>query len=153
MMMLRIAIVLCACIIATPAMPYIKMIKNASGAKPTQPEFCLVTCAGSTGAGTTKWAVHSADKMVTEVDMTECGFIDTPVVTTSLSGSGWHDLQKGTSAPWSITKTGFLLAVLDNGKAPSESLATENKWHVNWIAVGFFCDYKDGDLESKIVTP
>ena len=146
-------ILICLCIATTPVLSLIKIVKNASGAKPTQPEFCLVTCAGSTGAGITTWTVHSADKMVTAVDMAECGFVDVPVVTTSLAGSGWHDLQKGVSAPWAISKTGFQIAVLDNGKAPSVSLAQQNKWHVNWIAVGFVCDYENGDLDTDIVIP
>ena len=116
-----------------------KMVKDSTGKAPTHPDPCLMTCVGSTGAGITTWEVHSTTKIVTRVDISHCGFVDVPVVTTSLAGSGFHDLQKGVSAPWSITKTGFALAVLDNGKAPSVSLAQQYKWHVNWIAVGYNC--------------
>ena len=127
-------------LMATPGLSStVKIVKDASGKAPTLPEPCLMTCAGSTGAGITTWTVHSSEKMVTAVDMSECGFVDIPVVTTSLAGIGWHDLQKGVSAPWSISKTGFQIIVLDNGKAPSVSLAQQNKWHVNWIAVGYNC--------------
>ena len=125
---------------ATPGVcSMMKMVKDSSGKAPTHPNPCLMTCVGSTGAGTTSWTVHSDTKMVTTVDMSHCGFVDVPVVTTSLAGSGYHDLQKGVSAPWSITKTGFDIAVLDNGKYPSPSLAQQHRWHVNWIAVGYNC--------------
>ena len=130
---------------ATPglsSMKMIKMAKDSAGRAPTLPSKCLLTCAGSTGAGVTEWetVVHGAGyKLYAVVDMSDCGFVDTPVVTTSLSGIGWHDLQKGVSAPWGITENSFRLCVIDNGKEPSVSLAEEYKWHINWIAVGFTC--------------
>ena len=87
----------------------------------------------------TNWEVSSPTRLTTRVDITHCGFVDTPIVTTSLVGLGWHDLQKGVSAPWHVDNTGFGIVVLDNGKAPTVSLAEEFKWHVNWIAVGYNC--------------
>ena len=79
--------------------------------------------------------------MEVTVDMSECGFVDTPVVTTSLAGNGFHDFLQGTSAPWEITKTGFRLVVENSGIFnPSLNRVHYYKWHVNWIAVGYVCE-------------
>ena len=130
--------------IATPDLTPKKIVKDASGEMPTNPEPCLLTCAGSTGAGITEWTTHSPDKISTDVDISECGFVDVPVVTTSMAGIGLNEHQKGVSAPLSITKTGFKIAVLVCGKNPiplisRQWLARQYKWHVNWIAVGYNC--------------
>ena len=130
-------------LMATPGLSStVKIVKDASGKAPTLPEPCLMTCAGSTGAGVTEWKViaHGVGyKLYANVDMSHCGFVDTPVVTTSLAGSGLHDLQKGVSAPWRINKDSFGLLIIDNGIEPTVSFAQQFKWHINWIAVGFNC--------------
>lgn len=136
---MMIRFVLSLCLLATPGFSFTKLIKDSSGRTPSNPDPCVMTCAGSTGAGVTAWEVTDRWRMLTRVDISHCGFVDTPIVTTSLAGNGWHDLQKGVSAPWSISKHGFAIVVLENGKDPSPSLARSHNWHVNWIAVGYNC--------------
>ena len=133
------SLLLSLCLLTTPVFSSTKLIKDSTGQVPPHPEPCVMTCAGSTGAGITNWHVGGPDRIYTEVDITHCGFVDTPVVTTSLAGIGWHDLQKGVSAPWHISKSGFNIVVLDNGRVPTLALTREFKWHVNWIAVGYNC--------------
>ena len=136
-MMIRILLALC--LIATPCLSQIKLIKDSSGHSPTNPEPCLITCAGSTGAGVTHWIQHADHTLETHVDITQCGFVTTPVITTSLAGIGYHDTQKGTSAPWNVNMAGFTIAVIDDFADTSVSRALQYLWHVNWIAVGYTC--------------
>ena len=45
-------------LMATPGLSStVKIVKDASGKAPSLPEPCLMTCAGSTGAGLTEWKV------------------------------------------------------------------------------------------------
>ena len=130
----------------------IKMVKDFHGNTPSNPDPCILTCVGSTGAGNTKWQ-GEAGRLYTYVDMTECGFVDVPIVTTSLPGKGHHDYMVGMTSPFSVTETGFSLVILGKaqtsweivrhpaGKDTMQTLeqATELEWNVSWNAVGYNC--------------
>ena len=61
-----------------------------SGEEPPRDAKCARACAGTTGRKNTKWDyIYSGDqmftgKMKTKVDMTTCGFVTIPTITTSL---------------------------------------------------------------------
>lgn len=128
------------------------MVKDFQGNTPTHPDPCLLTCVGSTGAGNTNWEGEPG-RILTRVDMTECGFVDTPIVTTSLPGEGHHDYMVGMTSPFYVTKTGFTIVILGkaqtswevvNHPAGKDTMQTFEdakilKWNVSWNAVGYTC--------------
>lgn len=95
-------------------------------------------CAGRTPKGSTDWVVHSAGYSVyVDVDISHCGFSSTPKLVTSIGGSSSHWQADGTSAPYSISNSGF--RIYSNIKDRSDitpSQANAWQWHINWIAQG-----------------
>ena len=141
--MLRI--VLSFCVLLAPSMGQIKMIKDLNGNDPTNPEPCLLTCAGSTGDGKTRWQGEPGRVQIT-VDISKCGFVTTPILTTSLNGLN-HASMVGMTSPWGMTKNLFTVTIIGeastawspaNWKLTPEQ-ACQLHWNVNWIAVGFTC--------------
>ena len=128
------------------------MVQDFNGNPPTRPEPCLITCVGSTGAGKTDWQGEPG-RLSTYVDMTKCGFVDTPIVTTSLPGLGNHDYMVGMTSPFHVNKTGFTIVLLGKAQTSWEmKIAPANintmqtvldgttyKWNVSWNAVGYVC--------------
>ena len=117
--MLRVLCVLTLLTLSNSAS--LRMVKDFNGNTPTRPEPCLLTCVGSTGAGSTNWK-GEIGRLYTDVDMSDCQFVDTPIVTTTLPGIGHHDYAVGMTSPFYVTKTGFQIVIL--GKA-----------HTSWEAV------------------
>ena len=86
--------------------------------------------------------------------MSECGFVDTPIVTTTLPGNGHHDYMVGMTSPFHVTKTGFTIILLgkamttwEAGVSPgtvNTKQAVEDgttyRWNVSWHAVGYICE-------------
>ena len=140
---MTLKIVLCLCMMVTPSssMGAVKMIKDHNGNDPPHPEPCVLTCAGSTGYGKNNWRTGTLNAKIT-VDISECGFIDTPIVTSSLNGSGHNDYQVGMSSPRLISKSSFEISILQqwslNQKLTKE-IAEKYKFNINWIAVGHVC--------------
>ena len=56
---------------------------------PKGPEPCARICAGTTGKGSTTWGESGAPYYYvwTRVDISQCGFIGTPVITALIDGS------------------------------------------------------------------
>ena len=123
------------------------MIKDHYGNDPVNPDPCLQTCAGSSGRGKTKWS-GVAGRVMTYVDISKCGFVATPILTTSLNGKGYHDYMVGMTSPHSMTKDRFGITVLgkaltawshENKWKPTPAEVNDFNWNINWIAVGFTC--------------
>ena len=131
----------------------LRMVKDFNGYAPHHPQPCLMTCVGSTGSGHTNWE-GEAGRLSTYVDMSECGFVDTPIVTTTLPGNGHHDYMVGMTSPFHVTKTGFTIILLgkamttwEAGVSPgtvNTKQAVEDgttyRWNVSWHAVGYICE-------------
>lgn len=109
---------------------------------------CYKTCAGDTGRGSTVWEDPGKDgKILTRVDLSECGFTSPPIITTALSGDGHHDKTIGVGAPFELTQTGFLVNLLgetvtgfeDHRNPIDTDKADRYNWHIFWIAVGNTC--------------
>ena len=60
-------LLLTLCLITTAGTTSTKLIKDSAGRVPPHPEPCVLTCAGSTGAGITNWHVGGHDRIYTEV--------------------------------------------------------------------------------------
>ena len=134
-------------LLLTPSTGNIKMIKDHNGNTPTNPPPCLLTCAGSTGYGTTTWTGNPGS-LTTTVDISECQFVTTPIVTTSLNGAWFNDLMVGVSSPRRMTKDKFNINVRGlvptayspgTNYKPTTADASEFAWNIHWIAVGFVC--------------
>ena len=58
---------------------------------------CVKVCGGTTRRGATNWSGGGSIPHIT-VDISDCGFVTVPIVTTTMEGSGYHYLLTGTSA-------------------------------------------------------
>ena len=67
---------------------------------------CLKVCAGNTSPGL-GWVRYADIHAYVDVDMTFCGFLEVPYITSSLHGTTNHWHTRGSSEPYSTTKTGF----------------------------------------------
>lgn len=105
------------------------------------PGKCTKVCAGTTGRKSSEWSSGTNAVSIT-VDISECGFVKIPTVTTSIEGTGYHWRAIGTSAVYDTTTEQFTmyLAGGDNpGHDPANGKAAEWLWNVEWIAVGYSC--------------
>ena len=126
------------------------MITDRLGNDPTNPEPCLITCAGSSGYGKTKWNGTKPGKVQTIVDISKCNFVKPPILTTSMDGEKNYDMVVGGSSPSGVRKDKFGINILGNVMTawyqlpkwewiPTAKRAVEWKWSINWIAVGYVC--------------
>jgi len=90
-------------------------------------------CSGRTPAGSTAWRQFNAYGIFVDVTM-DCGFVDTPVVVTSLGGTSSHWVSTGGSEIYGLTPTTFRIYIAETGITPT--IANNYSWHVEWTAVG-----------------
>ena len=101
---------------------------------------CAKVCSGTTGRRTTNWVDYSGSTGIyTEVDISGCGFVKVPTVTTSIEGTSVHWEITGTSAVYDTTTSSFEIYLAANRPNTRQGLATVRFWNVDWIAVGFTC--------------
>ena len=104
------------------------------------PEPCALICAGTTGIGTTKWTKGSGQDFISvTVDMSNCGFVSAPIVSTVLTGNGHTRSVIGTSGIYGLTNKKFLIVPTRIYNYDLYGRAIELKWRVDWQAVGFVC--------------
>ena len=109
------------------------------------PDPCAMTCVGTTGATDTGW-FGNAGNIATYVQISECGFVDTPIITVSLAGTNGVQHMAG-SAVYSATKDNFQIhlygyihtAWSQDTHRPDPAEAKRYQWKVNWSAFGFNC--------------
>ena len=121
-------------------------IKHGGGIRPNV--WVLTFGPPPTGYGTTTWTGNPG-LLTTTVDISECQFVTTPIVTTSLNGAGLiNHLMIGMTSPQSMTKDKFFIRVsglvvtaedLQAKYKPKTFNASHFGWNINWIAVGFVC--------------
>ena len=103
---------------------------------------CVKVCAGTTGRKTTDWANYHTQGLTLTVDISKCGYVKIPTITTSVEGRGYHWRATGTSAVYKTTTKGFTM-YLEGGREPGHNpkggKAEEWEWNVEWIAVGYTC--------------
>lgn len=95
-----------------------------------------------TGRQTTSWIDYSSytTGVYKDVDISKCGFTKIPTITTAIEGSGNHKEITGTSAVYGATTTTFRIYIgTGNANNSRKDYAQDNKWNVDWIAVGFTC--------------
>ena len=100
---------------------------------------CVKVCGGTTRRGATNWGGAGGGSIAyTTVDISDCGFVTVPIVTTSIEGSSDHFLLTGTSAVYGLSTSSFII----NLKYPNSSgysYSRSSYWNVEWIAIGYTC--------------
>ena len=110
---------------------------------------CLVTCVGSTGAGTTTWQGNKPGYVYTWVDISGCRFTRTPIITASVEGTQYneymtHAVRSASSAQFQVRMAGYVFTSAHSSSTwgsdnPTTSTAKTYRWNVNWHATGYVC--------------
>ncbi|XP_063684860.1 uncharacterized protein LOC134819029 [Bolinopsis microptera] len=110
-----------------------------SGEEDLREERCAKVCAGTSGRGATNWVDYSLNSngLYADVDISKCGFLTIPTVTTSLEFTSSHWSRIGASEITRVT-TGSFRIFLAHPPARGGA-ANEWGWNVEWIAVGYTC--------------
>jgi len=118
-----------------------KEVVVVSGEASNGHEKCVKVCAGTTGRDTTNWLDYSGrlNGVYLDVDMTSCGFVKVPTVTTSIEGTTHHWMVTGTSSVYNVQPSKFRIYLYDAYSNPRKGVAKKRGWNVEWIAVGFTC--------------
>jgi len=117
-----------------------KKVVVVSGEASNGHERCVKVCAGTTGRDTTNWLDITGEWGVSAVvDISACGFIKVPTVTTSIEGTSHHWKVLGTSSVYNVEPSNFHIHLYDTFSDPRSGVAKNRKWNVEWIAVGFTC--------------
>jgi len=99
---------------------------------------CVKVCAGTTGRTKTTWVNYSGNHGIyTDVDISRCGFVKTPTVTTSLEGSSSHWVASGTASVYNTSPSKFRIYIYKSSLRTKQ--AKSWKYNVEWIAVGYTC--------------
>ena len=108
-----------------------------SGEEDPREERCATVCAGTSGRGDTNWVDYSTGGIYTDVDISKCGFVTIPTVTSSLEGTTSHWTTTGSSEIYSVTTSTFTIYLVTSlGRGGG---ANNMGWNVEWIAVGYTC--------------
>jgi len=110
-----------------------------SGEGPAGNYWCSKVCAGSTGRDNTDWTDYHNYGVYNDVDISDCGFLTIPTITTAIEGIGWHWTSTGTSSIYFSSPTSFRIYIEHTGRNPQGGVAESLKWNVEWIAVGYTC--------------
>ncbi|XP_063680224.1 uncharacterized protein LOC134815602 [Bolinopsis microptera] len=102
---------------------------------------CARVCSGTTGRGTTNWIDASSTSVRVSVDISDCGFVKVPTVTTSVEGNFYHCKATGLAAVYTTTTTSFDMVVGGPSSSyyPVGGRAASWGWNVEWISVGYIC--------------
>lgn len=116
-------------------------VKIVNGEESAGNAKCSTVCAGTTGRSSTTTVYHSSTIIYIDVDISGCGFVKIPTVTTSLEGAGGHYVATGAATPYSVTTAGFRIYIKnDHYKTEGvENAAKRLSWNVEWVAVGYTC--------------
>ncbi|XP_063687594.1 uncharacterized protein LOC134820877 isoform X2 [Bolinopsis microptera] len=108
-----------------------------SGEENLREERCAKVCAGTSVRGATNWVDYSSNGIYADVDISKCGFVTIPTVTSSLEGTTSHWTTTGSSEIYSVTTGTFrIYLVAQSGRGGG---ANKMGWNVEWIAVGYTC--------------
>jgi len=100
---------------------------------------CARVCAGTTGRGRTIWNDVTSNGVKLSVDISSCGFVKVPTVTTSVEGRTSQWRATGLAAVYSTTTSSFTMWVEGLQQNPTKGNAESWEWNVEWVAVGYTC--------------
>jgi len=112
-----------------------------SGEQAAGDEKCRKVCAGSTGRENTDWYHWQSEEIYYDVDISDCGFITVPTVTTSIEGNANLVSVVGATNLWNTSPSSFrvILQHLSSSKNLQGGFAESRDWNIDWIAVGYTC--------------
>jgi len=116
-----------------------KEVVIVSGEQAAGNDKCMKVCAGSTGRTTTDWYDYSTNGLYYDVDISDCGFVTIPTVTTSVEGTSSHWDSLGASSIYNTSPTTFRIYLKNTYTDPQGGVAENLKWNIEWIAVGYTC--------------
>ena len=90
------------------------------------------------GRKSTSWENFGAQGIHTTVDISGCGFVTIPTVTTSLEGDWRHWKNSGGSEVYKVT-TGSFQTYIHVPEKDLRHRAADLQWNMEWIAVGYTC--------------
>ena len=105
-------------------------------------------CAGTSQATKDNWIVYTGTSVFMNIDMSECKFVSTPIVTSSLEGKDFSvGFTLGGSVPKYVSKDRFKVYLHGYAQTnadsrsgyPTLTYARNNQWAINWFAIGFTC--------------
>merc|ERR1712080_270397 len=104
------------------------------------PSNCARVCSGTTGRQTTDWQNYGFQGVYIDVDISDCGFVNVPTVTTTLEGRSCHYVQHGTSSVYGVASSGFRMYVVpDKSWLNCDDFEKRGQWNVEWTAIGYTC--------------
>ena len=106
---------------------------RASSVASGTPTSANGVCSGRTTPGNTAWALDGSSRLHVDIDTSECGFQDTPVILSSIGGSEGHGESRGSSEIYSPTNTSFRIYIF-HPSIDAPSGANSREWHINWVA-------------------
>jgi hypothetical protein len=115
-----------------------KVVIVSSEEQPSEAR-CARVCAGTTGRGRTTWNDVTSHGVKLSVDISSCGFVKVPTVTTSVEGRTAHWKATGLAAVYSTTTNSFTMWVRGPYDNPTRGNAESWGWNVEWVAVGYVC--------------
>ena len=95
------------------------------------------------GRSSTSVADYTSELRI-DVDMSGCGFVKIPTITTSLEGITSHAYTTGATSVYSATTSGFYVYIRysesswNTGTTLRDDLGYYN-WNIEWVAVGYTC--------------
>ena len=76
------------------------------------------------------------------VDISGCGFVKIPTITTSLEGRGSHYQATGATSLYHATTSMFYVYITHPDVTSGTTLrdwAKDYNWNIEWVAVGYTC--------------
>ena len=114
----------------------LKIIKTRSGSQ--RPAPCATICAGETGPSPTFRDYYDGRVkfLVLDVDMTECGFVELPILNVHLEGDVTR-IAQWTHASNILSRKSFVVYITSN----THDTKTFWDWNLNvmWTAIGYDC--------------
>jgi len=98
---------------------------------------CEKVCAGTTGRSNSIWHNYASSGIYMDVDISRCGYVRVPTITTAIEGTSSHWTARGTSSIYRATPNGFRIYIHQGGLRIGN--AKTFKYNVEWIAVGHTC--------------
>ena len=115
----------------------LKIIKTRSGS--LRPAPCATICAGETGSNPAFDRISIGTKeflVLSQVDISECGFVEPPIVSVYREGDA-ADIAEWTHAVSHVNTKSFMVFITSN----TEHTNTSPIWILNvmWTAIGYIC--------------
>ena len=95
------------------------------------------------GRRSTPVKAWGSEGITIDVDISSCGFVKIPTITTSIEGNYDHLYATGMTSVYRATTSWFMLYIRHpkSGLSPTwlRDVAIRSTWNIEWVAVGYTC--------------